>query len=76
MRLFLFFKHFTVSTSELFALADAVEIEKDTEILLVFGKRVGLGINAGQTSEFLHQNGDKIFNTRAANCNYLIEIRE
>ena len=67
MRLFLSFKCFTVFTCELFALAEVVKIEKDTEILLFFGKRVGLGINARQSTEFRHQNGDMIFNTKRAN---------
>jgi hypothetical protein len=31
--------------------AEVVKIQKDTEILLFFGKRVGLGINAGQSND-------------------------
>lgn len=51
MRLFLSIKHFTVCTCELFVLAKVVKIEKDTEILLVFGERVCLGINACQSND-------------------------
>jgi len=40
-------KYFTVCACELFALAVVVKIEKASEILLFFGKWVGLGINVG-----------------------------
>jgi hypothetical protein len=60
-------EHFTVCTCELFVLAEIVKIEKDTEVLLVFGERVGLEMNAENQMTFLHQNTGKMYNTRRAN---------
>jgi hypothetical protein len=43
------------------------KIEKNTEILPVFGKRVGLGINEGNQMTLLQKNAGKIYNTKKAN---------